>query len=128
MTRFALRLFVLALVGALAAPLAAQEAATETLSNRPKVPGLMRLNLRERKETAPGSKEFKIVERTVVWEVAKTAIIVIDMWDARTKKAVFRGAASKTLAEDPSKALKQIDAMIEKIALKFQKMRKKEEK
>ena len=63
MTRFVLRLFVLALVGALTAPLAAQEAATETLPNRPKVPGLMRLNLRERKETAPGSKEFKMVER-----------------------------------------------------------------
>jgi nicotinamidase-related amidase len=41
----------------------------------------MRLHLRERKETAPGSKEFKVVERDVEWEVSKTVIIVIDMWD-----------------------------------------------
>jgi len=54
--------------------------------------------------------------------------LVIDMWDATTKKAVFRGIASKTIPQDPNKALKQIDGMIEKIALKFRKMRAKEEK
>jgi nicotinamidase-related amidase len=41
----------------------------------------LRLHLRERPETAPGSKEFKVAERTVDWEVAKTAIIIIDVWD-----------------------------------------------
>ncbi len=54
--------------------------------------------------------------------------LVIDIWNAKTSKAVFRGVASKTLPEDPSKVLEQIDAMIEKIALKFRKMRAKEDK
>jgi nicotinamidase-related amidase len=41
----------------------------------------MRLKVRERQETRSGSGEFKVVERDVDWEVAKTAIIVCDMWD-----------------------------------------------
>jgi hypothetical protein len=53
--------------------------------------------------------------------------LVIDIWDTATKKAVFRGVASKTIPQDPNKALKLIDQMIEKIALKFRKMRAKEE-
>jgi len=53
--------------------------------------------------------------------------LVIDIWNAETKKAVFRGVASKTIPQDPNKALKLIDQMIEKIALKFRKMRAKEE-
>ncbi|MBC8869269.1 MAG: isochorismatase family protein [Planctomycetes bacterium] len=81
MTRICLRLFTIVLVGALAAPLAAQEASTEPIPNRPKVPGLLRLNLLERKETAPDTKEFKVVERTVEWEVSQTAVIIIDMWN-----------------------------------------------
>ncbi len=64
-----------------AAPLAGQDAATERIPNRPKVAGTLRLHVRERKETAPGSKQFKVVERTLDWEVSKTAIIVIDAWD-----------------------------------------------
>lgn len=52
--------------------LAAAETATET--NRPKVPGVLRLQLRERDEK-------KSAVRTVAWKVAETAIIVCDMWD-----------------------------------------------
>lgn len=81
MPRIAPLLLISALVGAWTVPLAAQEAATETIPNRPKVPGLLRLHLRERKETAPQSKEFKVVERSVDWEVSQTAVIVVDMWD-----------------------------------------------
>ncbi len=81
MARIALHLSALTLLGALTVALAAEEVATETLPNRPKLPGVMRLHLRERTEAAPGSKEFKVVERTVDWEVSQTAIIVIDMWD-----------------------------------------------
>jgi len=81
MTRIAPHLFALPLVCMLTVPLAAKEAPGEAIPNRPKLPGLMRLHLRERKETAPGSKEFKVVERTVDWEVSKTAVIVVDMWD-----------------------------------------------
>lgn len=54
---------------------------TAPLSNRPAVPGVMRLHARERREAKPGGGEFAVVEREVNWEVAKTAIIVCDMWD-----------------------------------------------
>ncbi|MBL8793619.1 MAG: isochorismatase family protein [Planctomycetia bacterium] len=49
------------------------------VSNRPKVPGKLRLHLRERRELAGG--KLQVVERTVDWEAAETAIIVCDMWD-----------------------------------------------
>jgi nicotinamidase-related amidase len=81
MTRIALKPLALALAGALTVPVTAQEGEPQTIPNRPKVPGLMRLHLRERKETAPGSKQFKVVERDMEWEVSKMVIIVIDMWD-----------------------------------------------
>ena len=55
--------------------------------NRPKVPGTLRLALRERKETAPGSKQYQVVERTADWDVARTAILVCDMWDDHYCKA-----------------------------------------
>lgn len=49
------------------------------IASRPKVPGKLRLHLRERREESKG--KIKPVERTVDWEVAQTAIIVCDMWD-----------------------------------------------
>lgn len=61
---------------------------------------------------------------TTSWE---KGTLVIDIWDAREKLAVFRGTASKVLSEDPNKALKQIDSSITKIAEKFRKMRAKEQ-
>jgi nicotinamidase-related amidase len=51
------------------------------VANRPKVPGKLRLNLRERREEPKGSGQIKVVERFVDWDVAETAIIVCDMWD-----------------------------------------------
>jgi nicotinamidase-related amidase len=51
------------------------------IANQPKVPGTLRLNIRERREEPKGSGKFKVVERTADWEVAETAIIVCDMWD-----------------------------------------------
>jgi hypothetical protein len=51
------------------------------ITNRPKVPGTLRLNLRERREEPGGSGKVKVVRRTVDWQVAETAIIVCDMWD-----------------------------------------------
>lgn len=74
-------LFASILAVLISSHLAAQEPVAEPLTNRPKVPGVLRLNLRERKETAPASKDFKVVERTADWEVSQTAVIVIDMWD-----------------------------------------------
>lgn len=73
-------LFVSLAIGA-GAPLAGQKTDEPRVANRPKVAGLLKLHLRERQETAPGSKQFKAVERTVEWDVLKTAIIVCDMWD-----------------------------------------------
>ena len=50
-----------------------------TIPNRPKVPGTLRLNLRERRdEPAAG---LKVIERSVEWQVSETAIIVCDMWN-----------------------------------------------
>lgn len=52
--------------------------AEAAIANRPKLPGTLRLNLRERKEVK-GTVE--VVERAVEWKVSETAIIVCDMWD-----------------------------------------------
>jgi nicotinamidase-related amidase len=51
------------------------------LTNRPKVPGVLRLNLRERKADPNDKTKVTANERTVDWNVAETAIIVCDMWD-----------------------------------------------
>lgn len=48
----------------------------EALLNRPKVPGT--LILRARRRTG------KVVETELRWEVARSAIIICDMWDAHT--------------------------------------------
>jgi len=48
---------------------------------RPKVPGSLKLHVRERRETTPKSGKFEVVERDVDWKAAETAIIVCDMWD-----------------------------------------------
>lgn len=48
-------------------------------ANRPKVPGLLRLKIREQKETAPG--KFTSSERSLDWKASQTAIIICDMWD-----------------------------------------------
>jgi nicotinamidase-related amidase len=76
------RWFVFALVAlGLLAPTLTGQKEEERQPNRPKVPGKLKLHLRERKETKPGSGDFKVVERTAEWNVAETAIIVCDMWD-----------------------------------------------
>jgi nicotinamidase-related amidase len=74
-----LTVLVLGLV--LAVPAALGEAADERIPNRPKVPGKLRLRLRERREDPDHKGQAKAVERTVDWNVAETAIIICDMWD-----------------------------------------------
>src|SRR5262245_29241945 len=64
----------------LAVPAAVGDRAEEMIPNRPKVPGKLRLQLRERKE-GPKKGGLQVVERAVDWDVAETAIIVCDMWD-----------------------------------------------
>lgn len=51
-----------------------------TIANRPRVPGTLRLMLRERKDAKP-------IERLAEWKTAETAIIVCDMWDGHYCKS-----------------------------------------
>ena len=48
------------------------------ISNRPKVPGT--LSLRARRRTTDQAPS----EQTLLWPVARTAIIICDMWDTHT--------------------------------------------
>jgi len=79
MSRMCVRIGALALLALVVVlgPIVADKEA-EPVANRPKVPGTLRLQLRERRED--GGK-VQAVERTVEWHVAETAIIVCDMWD-----------------------------------------------
>jgi hypothetical protein len=52
--------------------------------------------------------------------------LIIDVWDARTKLALFRGTASDVISENPEKALRQVDKAITKIVQKYRKMRAQE--
>ena len=67
------------LVG-IASPLAGQKTEEPRVEKRPKVAGRIELHLRERRNIED-SGVFKTRERNVEWEVAKTAIIICDMWD-----------------------------------------------
>jgi hypothetical protein len=54
--------------------------------------------------------------------------LIIDIWDAKEEKAIFRGSAEAIVKEKPENAAKQIDKAIAKIAQKFAKMRAKQMK
>src|SRR3954466_2467381 len=58
--------------------LAAQEPRREGLPNRPKVPGT--LSLRARRRNTDGMATGQVLQ----WPVARTAIIICDMWDTHT--------------------------------------------
>lgn len=70
------RSLVLGLLGGAAA---ASLAAPASLPNRPKVPGTLSLRTRRR-----DARQKQVSEQTVQWPVARTAIIICDMWDAHT--------------------------------------------
>jgi nicotinamidase-related amidase len=63
-------------LGLLSAAAVASSQTKEAALNRPKVPGTLSLHARRR--------NGKVSETTLRWEVAKTAIIICDMWDAHT--------------------------------------------
>ena len=52
--------------------------------------------------------------------------LIIDIWDAKTQKIVWRGTATGTIPAKPEKAAKKIDKAINKLAKKWQKMKAKE--
>ena len=56
----------------------------------------------------------------------KKGTMIIDIWDAKKKEALFRGTVVKIHGDDPMKAIKQIDNGIDKIVKEFRKMRAKE--
>ena len=57
---------------------AAHSALADEFSNRPKVPGTMSLRARRR------TKQAGPTEQVLRWPVARTAIIICDMWDTHT--------------------------------------------
>lgn len=84
MTRRALVWIVLTLITSWSCHLGRLRAAdtnAPTITHRPTLPGVLRLQTRQRAEQPPGSGRFEVVERAVDWQVAETAIIVCDMWD-----------------------------------------------
>ncbi|HYW46510.1 MAG TPA: cysteine hydrolase family protein [Bryobacteraceae bacterium] len=79
------RSFLTILPGALGMAMAqAPQSERESLPNRPKVPGTLSLRARRRGEQPPGSGKILVSEEVLRWEVAQTAIIIIDMWDTHT--------------------------------------------
>jgi hypothetical protein len=67
----------------------------------------------------------RMVSGTMATEFERGTMIV-DIWDAREKMALFRGTVTKIHADDPMKAIKQIDKGIDKIVKKYREMRAKE--
>jgi hypothetical protein len=55
----------------------------------------------------------------------KQGTLIIDIWDAATKEAVWRGSVEAIVQEDPEKGAKQIEKAIKKMAKKFEKIRAK---
>jgi hypothetical protein len=51
--------------------------------------------------------------------------LLFDIYDASTKKAVWRGIASATVPSNPEKGIKKIDAAIDKLAKKWHDMQEK---
>jgi nicotinamidase-related amidase len=66
---------------AMAAPQTQESGREASLPNRSKVPGTISLRARGR-SGSPGS--VRVSEKVLNWEVAKTAIIICDMWDTHT--------------------------------------------
>jgi hypothetical protein len=51
-----------------------------------------------------------------------TGTLVVDIWDAEQQELVWRGSYSKVFSEDPEKAEKQVDAAIESMAKRWEKL------
>src|SRR5947207_1916082 len=58
--------------------LAAAPQSQGEIPNRPKLPGTLSLRARRR------TKEAGVSEQTLLWPVARTAIVICDMWDTHT--------------------------------------------
>jgi hypothetical protein len=58
----------------------------------------------------------------------KKGTMIIDIWDAHKKEALFRGTITNVYVNDPLKVIKKIDDGIDKVVKKFRTMRAKEKK
>lgn len=63
---------------------------------------------------------------TTTATVHKAGTLVIDIWDSKTQKLVWRGSMEGTLTDNLQKSAKQIEKGIQKMVKKWQKMRAKE--
>jgi type 1 glutamine amidotransferase/nicotinamidase-related amidase len=54
---------------------------------------VLRLSTRARVETAKGSGEWQVIEKTIGWEPRQTAIVICDMWDKHTCAGATRRVA-----------------------------------
>jgi len=57
----------------------------------------------------------------------KAGTVVIDLWDAKTKKIVWRGTMEGTIPQNPQKATKKVDKGIQKMVKKWQEMYAKDQ-
>jgi hypothetical protein len=59
----------------------------------------------------------------------ETGTLVVDAWDPKTEKLVWRGTATNmTVADNPDKMMKRIDKALSKIVKKWQNLKKKQAK
>ena len=59
----------------------------------------------------------------------ETGTLVVDAWDAHTKKLVWRGTATNiTVTDNPDKMVKKIDSALSKIVKKWQSIKEKAQK
>lgn len=56
-------------------------------------PGQLKLNVRRRIESQPGSGRFHVVTEPAEWEARKTAVVVCDMWDQHWCRSATRRVA-----------------------------------
>jgi hypothetical protein len=58
---------------------------------------------------------------TTTTHTYKRGSLIIDIWDAETKRLVWRGIASSAVPKDPENAAKKIDKVISKLAKQWDK-------
>jgi nicotinamidase-related amidase/type 1 glutamine amidotransferase len=62
-------------------------------SGRAAAPARFTLHTRQRLQSAPSSGEWRVVEKAVEWDAAKTAVVICDMWDRHWCQGATRRVA-----------------------------------
>jgi hypothetical protein len=66
-------------------------------------------------DTFPGWRWGGFGESTTWVDNYEVGTLVVDMFDTRSKKLIWRGSASDTLPENPNKAMKDLEKSTEKM-------------